>query len=40
MISSSEFFVNNQQHKNGISVNIHLAYLQVQFFQNVEEINS
>ena len=35
-----EFFINNQKHKNDISVKIHLAYLLVQFFQNVEERNS
>ena len=36
----SSFFVNNQQHKNDISVNTHLAYLKLQLSQNVEERDS
>ena len=34
------FFVNNQQHKNGISVIIRLAYLKLQLSQYVEERDS
>ena len=33
-------FTNNQQYKNGISVNTHLDDLKLQFSQNVEERNS
>ena len=37
---SFDFFVNNQQLKNYISVNTYLAYLKLQLSQNIEERNS
>ena len=35
-----DFFLNNQQHKNYISVDTPLAYLKWQITQNVEKRNS